>query len=88
MHWTIRICGRIRFSSRENSSLGALSLPALRCRISFIRPPSPGGLSVAWDIKTGRAVNTQDPGNLAQKERTLKNMSPNTLYEYIQVYEK
>ena len=50
--------------------------------------PSPGGLSVAWDIKTGRAVNTQDPGNVAQKERALKNMSPNTLYEYIQIYEK
>jgi hypothetical protein len=48
---------------------------------------SPTGLMVVWELKTGRAVDLQAPGNLEQKERTLRNMR-GPLYEYIQVYGK
>jgi len=48
---------------------------------------SPSGLFVVWELKTGRAADLQDPGNVEQKDRTLKNI-PGVLYEYIQVYGK
>jgi hypothetical protein len=48
---------------------------------------SPTGKFVVWELKTGRAVDLQDPDNVDQKDRTLKNI-PDVIYEYIQVYER
>jgi hypothetical protein len=46
---------------------------------------SPGGLHAVWEIKTGRATDTQCQANMDQKGRALGNMPPNTLYNYIQI---
>jgi hypothetical protein len=37
----------------------------------------------AWELKTGRAANISDPATIEQRERTLKNMPGEPLYEYI-----
>ena len=45
------------------------------------------GRLVIWELKTGRAVDTNNPTNREKRDRALKNTPSGTLYEYIQVYE-
>jgi hypothetical protein len=50
---------------------------------------APGGVpKIIFEYKSGRATNTQDPGNVRQKDNALRNVPNAPLYEYIQVYEK
>jgi hypothetical protein len=41
---------------------------------------------VVWDLKTGRAVNTNDPATIEQRDRALRNIPGPPLYEYIFIY--
>ncbi len=43
---------------------------------------------VVFEIKSGRATDTNNADNIRQREKALKNIKGNPQYEYIQVYEK